>query len=52
MSAMQKVYATMAFTYAAVLVVSVWVGLNDLPVAKNLRADEVDNIAMGQARRR
>ncbi|WP_157088489.1 hypothetical protein [Bradyrhizobium jicamae] len=47
---MKKVYAIMAFTFAALISMSLWVGLNDMGVTRNLTADDSNSATSGQGR--
>lgn len=47
---MKQIYGIMAFTFAALVVLSLWLGLNDVRLTRDITAGDTEGATTGQRR--
>ena len=48
--AMKQIYGIMAFTFAALVVLSLWLGLSDVRVTRDIAPGDSESVTTGQGR--
>jgi hypothetical protein len=48
--AMKQIYGIMAFTFAALVVLSLWLGLSDVRLTRDIATGDSEGVTTGQGR--